>query len=262
MSQALIDYSGLRQRIENYQNSYLASSFRHCLIDRLCDPEALALASREIPGPEDEAWHRYDSPLEKKRSLRCHEPGFAPGFAPGFQALLYELNSDAFVALMGEISGIEGLIADSSLLCTELHCSEPQSFLGIHTDATVHPRDFQLLKRLTAVLYLSPDWRECQGGDLELWNPDVSERLAAIAPRFNRLVLFESAECSYHGHPHPLQAPPGFLRYSLTASYFTRAASPHEHPRKALFHPRPHERGDGLDGLRRDRSNIAPIPYI
>jgi hypothetical protein len=46
-------------------------------------------------------------------------------------------------------------------------------------------------------------------------------RIANIAPLFNRLVIFETNEISYHGHPVPLSISDGMSRKSLAVYYYT-----------------------------------------
>lgn len=38
---------------------------------------------------------------------------------------------------------------------------------------------------------------------------------------FNRCVIFETNEISYHGHPKPLKTPEGINRKSLATYYYT-----------------------------------------
>src|SRR5260370_24691553 len=49
----------------------------------------------------------------------------------------------------------------------------------------------------------------------------VNCQFAKIAPVFNRAVLFETNENSFHGHPRPLRCPEGQSRRSLAVYYYT-----------------------------------------
>jgi len=42
-----------------------------------------------------------------------------------------------------------------------------------------------------------------------------------ITPKFNRLVVFETNEISFHGHPKPLNTPADVSRKSLAIYYYT-----------------------------------------
>jgi hypothetical protein len=76
-------------------------------------------------------------------------------------------------------------------------------------------------RRLNAILYLNKNWKEEYAGFLELWDMQRKVRIANIAPLFNRLVIFETNEISYHGHPVPLNTPDGMSRKSLAVYYYT-----------------------------------------
>src|SRR5205823_97053 len=79
----------------------------------------------------------------------------------------------------------------------------------------------KLQRRLNLLVYLNKDWERGYEGNLELWDMNEKKRLADIAPLFNRAVLFETNEVSYHGHPHPLNCPQNMTRKSLAVYYYT-----------------------------------------
>ena len=45
---------------------------------------------------------------------------------------------------------------------------------------------------LSSVLYLNPDWRADQGGELVIYDPDDGRQLGMVSPEFGTLVLFLS----------------------------------------------------------------------
>lgn len=47
-----------------------------------------------------------------------------------------------------------------------------------------------------------------------------------IPPTYGRLVVFSTTDFSFHGHPHPLEAPPGRARRSLALYFYTREFPP------------------------------------
>ena len=68
-------------------------------------------------------------------------------------------------------------------------------------------------------------WKEEYEGHLELWDINQSNRnlLEKISPKFNRCVIFETNEISYHGHPTPLNTPVGITRKSIATYYYTKS---------------------------------------
>ena len=77
--------------------------------------------------------------------------------------------------------------------------------------------------RLNVLIYMNKDWKEAYEGHLELWGLSDKKRtlLAKVAPSFNRCVIFETNEISYHGHPKPLKTPEGINRKSIATSCYT-----------------------------------------
>jgi len=71
------------------------------------------------------------------------------------------------------------------------------------------------------LLYLNEPWPAHYKGDLELWARDMSECIQKIAPIYNRCVIFNTDEDSYHGLPDPIQCPEGETRKSIALYYFT-----------------------------------------
>ena len=95
-------------------------------------------------------------------------------------------------------------------------------------------------RRINVFLYFNKDWDDSWGGHLELWDAAMTHPVVAIAPLFNRLVIFEASEYSWHGHPDPLQCPFNESRKSIAMYYYTVHDNPlwKRIPRKTLFMPR------------------------
>ena len=81
-------------------------------------------------------------------------------------------------------------------------------------------------------MYLNKDWQQAGGGAVDLWDRGGQRCIRAIEPVFNRAVLFDTSNFSYHGHPHPLACPPERSRKSV-ALYYYAFESPGESDRAA-----------------------------
>jgi Rps23 Pro-64 3,4-dihydroxylase Tpa1-like proline 4-hydroxylase len=136
------------------------------------------------------------------------------------------------------LTGIEGLIPAPYFGGGGLHQIEPGGFLKIHADFNVHPK-LKLDRRLNMLVYLNKDWRDEYGGHLELWDRDLSACRKKILPSFNRTVIFSTTDTSFHGHPHPLTAPVGMSRKSVSLYYYTagRPEAERSAPHDTLFIP-------------------------
>ena len=111
-----------------------------------------------------------------------------------------------FLKLISEITGINNLIADPRLFGGGLHQILPGGFLDVHIDYNIHP-ETRLYRRLNLLIYLNKGWKREYEGYVELWDMENKKLLENIAPVFNRAVMFETNEISYHGHPKPLKCP-------------------------------------------------------
>ncbi|MBI4266031.1 MAG: 2OG-Fe(II) oxygenase [Acidobacteria bacterium] len=160
-------------------------------------------------------WHRTTRPTERKSSTEDLST-----FGPLTRRVCAELNGGRFLAFLEKLTGITGLIADPHLRGGGLHEIERGGLLGVHADFNYYER-LNLWRRLNLLVYLNADWDEAWGGHLELWDRDGRACVTRIAPLFNRAVLFDTSNFSYHGHPHPLNVPEGGSRKSLALYYYT-----------------------------------------
>lgn len=152
------------------------------------------------------------------------------------------LASDDWLKTLEDITGIERLLADETLAGAGMHLTGSGGRLDVHVDFN-YLEDRALHRRLNILIYLNPEWRSGWGGDIELWNADVSRRFQAFAPKFNRCVVFETSEISFHG-VSPVTAPEGVVRKSFAGYYYTREAPPHWDgtAHSTVFRARPGER--------------------
>lgn len=78
-------------------------------------------------------------------------------------------------------------------------------------------------------IYLSYNWDAKCGGNIEFWNGDNSQnndakiyhKKISVAPIFNRCIIFENNDYSWHGAPEPCICNNNQKRIFLTCSYLT-----------------------------------------
>jgi hypothetical protein len=71
---------------------------------------------------------------------------------------------------------------------------------------------------------MNKGWKDEYAGHLEMWDLTNGDKklLDKVSPSFNRCVIFETNEISFHGHPSPLRSPQGVNRKSLACYYYTK----------------------------------------
>jgi Rps23 Pro-64 3,4-dihydroxylase Tpa1-like proline 4-hydroxylase len=203
--------------------------FDHWVIDDFLLPEQAADAAEhflEGDGNWTEREHLY-SHLKWTRTVGLH---------PSVERVLSVLEGPTMVHYMEAITGLQGLSSDPDRYGGGQHAIWAGGYLGVHADFTHHPKTDKR-RALNLLLYLNPGWTERDGGELELWAPDMSRCVRRIQPRHNRAVLFRTSPTSFHGHPEPLR---GYIRKSLAVYYYqTDDGSPRL--RTTDYHPRPGE---------------------
>ena len=197
------------------QQYQAAEPFPHIVIDNLFDDAVLRQVLDVFPKPDDMPWRKFDSETEKKLGF-WHTNTVAPAIRDFLQAM----NAPPMLEFLERLTGIDGLIPDPYFGGAGLHQILPGGFLKVHVDFNIHPK-LKLDRRLNMLIYLNEGWQEEWGGHLELWDAGISRCHEKIAPVFNRTVIFNTTDFSYHGHPHPLKCPEGQSRKSLSFYYYT-----------------------------------------
>jgi len=169
----------------------------------------------EFPRPGEIDWVRFDNATEKKLGYSYKNP-----LGPNLQLFLYQMNSAPVLEFLQALTGIEGLVGDPYYGGAGPHQILPGGFLKIHADFNWHPL-LKLERRLNLLVYLNEDWREECGGHIEFWDAEMKGCVERVLPVFNRTVVFNTTDFSYHGHPNPLTCPPDRTRRSVSLYYYT-----------------------------------------
>ena len=90
----------------------------------------------------------------------------------------------------------------------------------MHADFN-HHKPMNLERRVNVLIYLNKGWREEYGGQLELWDREMTKCVHSIVPSFNRCVIFNTTGESMHGNPEPVNHPDGMPRRSIALYYYT-----------------------------------------
>ncbi len=240
-----------------------AVPFDHVVVDNFFLADAAAALEAEFPATDDShIWHRYDNPIELKQV--CNNWNLFPKTT--YQAFS-QLNSPEFCKQLGEMLGLEQLFSDPGLNGGGWHAHGKGGKLNAHLDYSIHPK-LGLQRKLNIIVYLNSRWQPEWGGQLGFWSakqeghgPD--KLMKSVDPVFNRAVIFDTTQKSWHGLPAPLECPEGERRQSL-AVYYLRPAPAGTDPRgKALFAPASGQEGnreiEELIRMRADESTASKV---
>ena len=210
-----IDVEGLARTFQ------AAEPTRFFVIDDFLQPEFAEAVASSYPAYEDaqRLGHQFKA-VNENLKVQITDPERFP--APVAQ-LNEVLASDAFLETMVRITGIEGLLADRELSGGGMHVMGGSvGRLDVHVDFNLI-RERGLYRRLNILVFFNKEWDPTWGGAFELWDPEVKNCLFEAEPRFNRCVVFNTTESSFHG-VRPLKAPPGVTRNSFASYYYTLEA--------------------------------------
>lgn len=225
--------------LEDYTN---IKPYPHYYQDDILDYKFALELQEEILNIPIEEFDKYNNPFETKLTLR-NKFNY-----PKLLSKLFEyLETEEFIEKLSNICGYK-LIKDENRNFNGVHIYKNGEKLDIHLDAEVHPKtkDFKIL---TLGIYLSSNWIETYGCDLEIWNGDNSKLYNCekkIAPLFNRLILFTNTNNSWHGNPEAVNSyDNNSKRIFITISYLTFNENKNKFYReKALFIRRPQDEYD------------------
>jgi Rps23 Pro-64 3,4-dihydroxylase Tpa1-like proline 4-hydroxylase len=228
-----IDRDLLREQVR------IATPFPHVLIDDFLDADF----AREVL----HSWPSYAEAAKIGKEFRSInernkvQVTDSAQFPPALRELNEALASPTFMETASSIFGIPNLLPDAELVGGGLHQTDPRGRLDVHVDFN-YLEARKLHRRLNILLYFNEGWLPEWGGQLELWNRDVSRRVRSFDPIFNRCVIFETSEISYHGVTG-VTCPEGTVRRSFAGYYYTEAAPAHwtGESHSTMFKARPEE---------------------
>ena len=180
-------------------------------------PNSIAQGMVDNFGPSNIGSDNLSFDRNQERFKASYHPDSLNTYARG---IFYAFNSRPFIRVIENITGISGLIPDPYYLGAGFHEINNGGHLSVHADFNYH-KPMNLERRINVLIYLNDDWKEEFGGQLELWNNDMTERCHSVVPSFNRCVIFNTTSDSMHGNPEIVRHPQGVSRKSIALYYYT-----------------------------------------
>lgn len=245
----------LTENKEALRTQWLASSpVRHFYLDDLLPEETAKRIHQSLPAPQELMLR--DSIKERKRvGIKVED------YAPEMEAILFAFQDDAVLHIVSEITSRGELYADASLYGSGISQMAEGDFLLPHLDNS-HDGDGKLYRVLNALYYITPGWPADGGGNLELWDKSMKQRVE-IHAKFNRLVMMETHTESVHSVSKVTV--PGGVRACISNYYFSAIpADGKEHVHKTTFFARPEDGAVkklvlGVEGaLKKSLSKLLP----
>lgn len=146
-------------------------------------------------------YERFPKPEQTtlKRSLREFKYIAAQmdEYDPVLEEIIYAFQDERIVTLIGQICKIENPLPDSNLYAGGISMMGHENYLNPHLDNS-HDKDRNLWRVLNLLYYVTPDWDQKNGGNLELWPNGVKGEQITIHSKFNRLAIMATHQGSWH----------------------------------------------------------------
>jgi hypothetical protein len=221
-----IDIQNLNNNLSKIKAEYQSKKpFRYVVFENFFLPNKVEEIYQSYPVIDEGKWDgtTYLDQKNKFQKTKFDENSI-------FDNVFKELNSDIFTNWLQDVTELEDkIIPDSKLFGGGLHQSIKGAYLNVHIDYNFHP-ETKYHRRCNVLVYMNKDWKDEYEGHLELWDFTNNQKklLQKVSPTFNRCVIFETNEISYHGHPKQLNTPDGINRKSLATYYYTKTRPENE----------------------------------
>lgn len=161
-----------------------------CFIDDLLPEEIAKQIYDAFPSPEEMAIHK--SLRENKRIAAQMDL-----YNPLLEEIVFAFQDRRIVDIVEKITSIKEMTPDEHLYAGGISLMAHGNFLNPHLDNS-HDNDRENYRVLNLLYYVTPDWDENNGGNLELWDNGTKSKQRTIHSKFNRLVLMITNKSSFH----------------------------------------------------------------
>ncbi|HEY1326557.1 MAG TPA: 2OG-Fe(II) oxygenase [Casimicrobiaceae bacterium] len=192
----MIEQSILERASEFRSRFEAATPFRHVVIDGFLDGEACESLLRDFPAFDENRARNELGHVGRKAVVER-----VSGVSPFYRSFYAYINSEEFLRAMSALTGIQHLMADETLFGGGTHENLSGQGLDAHIDFNIDERTM-LHRRVNLLIYLNKEWEESWGGSIQLHSnprkPETDE-VKSVLPLFNRALIFETSEHSWHG---------------------------------------------------------------
>ena len=174
-----------------------ASPFPHVIIENFFRDDFCERLLSDFPAFDSEQAINENG-LVGKKAVHQH----ISRISPAYRELDDLVKSRDFLTYVSRITGIDDLLYDPDYFGGGTHENLQGQELDPHVDFTMHPK-MKAHRRLNLIIYLNRDWQQEWGGNIEFHRnprlPRNEDEIITVPPVFNRAVLFETNNISWHG---------------------------------------------------------------
>jgi len=223
-AEPLFDYERLMDLASSHNATYLAGDpFPHIVIDDFISPEQVDRLLKDFPMPSDRINKDDESETLDDGTLAQHRKHWLSmeiRAGLSIRRLYWEINSAKFINFIQALTGVGNVIPDPYRAGGGLHETRAGGMLMVHADYNRQP-ETDLDRRINIIIYMNNNWQSEWGGNLELWDRDMTRCVKEVEPIAGRAVIFHTGTYTFHGHPKPLKCPEDQARKSISTFYYT-----------------------------------------
>lgn len=206
-----------------HDGTYFSEPFQHLVIDNFLPLDLANELLHAFPDASEGCWQRSnDEGIEIKARTDWKSEFDIPD---GLSGVVRVFNSAPILSAMAEVLSIPKLMSDPYYSGGGLNISERGGLLDIHVDGNYHDAS-GMNRRVNLLYYLNPNWEPTWGGEFGIYDDKGETLVKAVPPTFNRCVIFDTHDKSYHGLPNPINFPSDDPRRSILLYYYTVAKRP------------------------------------
>jgi hypothetical protein len=203
--------------------NYFLKPYKHLVIDNFFDQKLINRCLKNFPNIHNRSWEfTNDQDVEIKYRSKWGSEFDIP---EGIIDVVRILNGAEFLSSISEVFDIKKLIPDPYFTGGGLNLTKKGGLLDIHVDGNYHDAT-GLNRRLNALLFLNKNWIPKWGGEFGLYDDKGEKCLKKIEPIYNRLIVFDTHDKSWHGLPNPINFPKNKPRRSILLYYYTKEERP------------------------------------
>jgi len=202
---------------------YFLEPYKHLVLDNFLDEGLAQECLSNFPDISDQGWEfANDKEIEiKYRTTWKSEFDIPEGIVDAVRIL----NGANCLNAISSLFEIHKLMPDPYFSGGGLNITRKGGLLDVHVDGNYHDAS-GLNRRMNALLYFNPDWQPEWGAEFGIFDETGSKCIKKVAPLFNRLVVFDTHDKSWHGLPDPVNFPNDNPRRSLLLYYYTKEKRP------------------------------------
>ncbi len=177
----------------------IAEPFPHVVLENFLEADVDQVLS-SFP---DLNWSGWTDVAAKSESAAKHQPGKRSChdielIPPLLQQMIYELSAPRFLQALSLLVGIPNLLPDPFLEGGGIQCTTPGGKLVPHVDFH-YPPVLKLFRRVNVLVFLNPDWKPGDGGELDLFALGDDTPRVTVAPTYGTCAIFTTDNRSLHG---------------------------------------------------------------